>query len=55
VIFLGDLLDEGSVATDEKYEEYVNRFYAVFQKARESKVRYPHLKYSRMKFGCYPV
>jgi hypothetical protein len=18
-------------------------------------VRYPHLKYSRMKFGCYPV
>ena len=30
VIFLGDLIDEGSVATDVEYELYVNRFRQIF-------------------------
>lgn len=31
VCFLGDLLDEGSVATDDAYERYLKRFHSVFQ------------------------
>ena len=31
VIYLGDLLDEGSVALDSDYEEYFRRFNHVFQ------------------------
>lgn len=31
VCFLGDLLDEGSVASDDAYERYVKRFHGVFQ------------------------
>ncbi|XP_064618466.1 metallophosphoesterase 1 homolog [Lineus longissimus] len=42
VIFMGDLLDEGSITTNDRYEEYVNRFYAIFQKARESKMIFLH-------------
>lgn len=32
VIFLGDLLDEGSTATDKEFYSYVERFYNIFQK-----------------------
>ncbi|KAK5648333.1 hypothetical protein RI129_003225 [Pyrocoelia pectoralis] len=32
VIFLGDLLDEGSSANDKEFNLYVNRFYKIFQK-----------------------
>lgn len=31
IVFLGDLLDEGSTATDNDYEIYVQRFQSVFQ------------------------
>lgn len=31
VCFLGDLLDEGSVATDDAYERYLKRFHGVFK------------------------
>jgi len=31
VIFLGDLLDEGSVATDDEYMTYIRRFHNVFR------------------------
>ena len=31
VIFLGDLLDEGSIASDDEYINYVNRFHSVFR------------------------
>ena len=30
VIFLGDLLDEGSEATDELYQQYTRRFHNIF-------------------------
>ena len=38
VIYLGDLLDEGSVAEDSEYEEYFLRFNHVFQLDRHVKV-----------------
>ena len=38
VIYLGDLLDEGSVALDSDYEEYFRRFNHVFQLDRHEKV-----------------
>ena len=38
VIYLGDLLDEGSVALDSDYEEYFRRFNHVFQLDRHVKV-----------------
>lgn len=31
VCFLGDLLDEGSVASDDEYERYLKRFHRVFE------------------------
>ncbi|CAG9133473.1 unnamed protein product [Plutella xylostella] len=30
VVFLGDLMDEGSIATDEQYARYVNRIFDIF-------------------------
>jgi metallophosphoesterase superfamily enzyme len=30
VVFLGDVMDEGSVATDEEFKRYVERFHNVF-------------------------
>jgi predicted MPP superfamily phosphohydrolase len=35
IVFMGDLLDEGSTATDEEYETYVARFNSVFATDRE--------------------
>ena len=29
-IYLGDLIDEGSIAIDDEYEEYTNRFFNIF-------------------------
>jgi len=31
VVFLGDLLDEGSIASDDEYMSYIHRFYHVFR------------------------
>lgn len=31
IIFLGDLIDEGSVAGEQEYKEYVQRFYKIFE------------------------
>lgn len=30
IVFLGDLMDEGSVAKDDEFQRYVNRFKDVF-------------------------
>ena len=38
VIFLGDNLDEGEIATDEEFHEYIKRFQSVFQKVEFHKV-----------------
>ncbi|XP_078610921.1 metallophosphoesterase 1-like isoform X1 [Branchiostoma floridae x Branchiostoma japonicum] len=38
VIFLGDLEDEGSVASDEEYSDYVQRFYQIFHVPTETKL-----------------
>ena len=38
VIFLGDLLDEGSLASDEEYTSYVQRFNTVFQTSNHIQV-----------------
>lgn len=37
VCFLGDLLDEGSIATDESYQRYVKRFNSVFSVTKSVK------------------
>ena len=30
ILFMGDLLDEGSIANDVQFEQYVDRFYKIF-------------------------
>lgn len=30
VVFLGDLLDEGSTSTDDEYKTYIKRFFRIF-------------------------
>ncbi|XP_025080618.1 cell division control protein 1-like isoform X2 [Pomacea canaliculata] len=40
VVFLGDLMDEGSKATQEEYKSYVERFHSVFYLMKGSKVIY---------------
>ena len=39
VVFLGDLLDEGSIASAEEYQRYVGRFWSIFSVPRNTKVR----------------
>ncbi|XP_064607270.1 metallophosphoesterase 1-like [Liolophura sinensis] len=42
VVFLGDLLDEGSVATDEEFEDYTRRFQSIFStRANVQRVHIP--------------
>ncbi|KAL3284585.1 hypothetical protein HHI36_018742 [Cryptolaemus montrouzieri] len=36
-IFLGDLMDEGSTATNEEYNEYLTRFFDIFPKSGNTK------------------
>ncbi|KAF0302578.1 uncharacterized protein FJT64_025320 [Amphibalanus amphitrite] len=38
VVFLGDLLDEGSIASPEEYRRYVSRFWSIFSTPRNIKV-----------------
>lgn len=38
IIFLGDLMDEGSIATDQEYDHYIKRFFEIFPN------NIPHLK-----------
>ncbi|XP_066292833.1 metallophosphoesterase 1 homolog isoform X1 [Branchiostoma lanceolatum] len=38
VVFLGDLEDEGSVASDVEYSDYVRRFYQIFHVPAETKL-----------------
>lgn len=38
VIFLGDLLDEGSIASDVEYQGYVDRFNVIFNSTGYAKV-----------------
>ena len=40
VIFLGDLFDEGSVATDDEFQDYVTRFHKLFPLPKNVKVAY---------------
>ncbi|KAK7498476.1 hypothetical protein BaRGS_00010136 [Batillaria attramentaria] len=40
VVFLGDLMDEGSKATRSEYESYLSRFHSIFYPIRDSKVVY---------------
>jgi len=41
-VFLGDLIDEGSIAFDEEYEEYTQRFFNIFpQKSTKSSIFIP--------------
>ena len=40
VIFLGDLFDEGSVATALEYQRYKARFHSIFYPSQSSKVRF---------------
>lgn len=35
VVFLGDLIDEGSKASDEEYDSYMERFRAMFYPAKD--------------------
>ncbi|XP_074648729.1 metallophosphoesterase 1 homolog [Tubulanus polymorphus] len=37
VVFLGDLLDEGSISSDQQYQIYVDRFRQVFHEAYQTK------------------
>lgn len=39
VIFLGDLMDEGSTATESEYKEYVRRLFNIFLKGPSGNVR----------------
>lgn len=38
-VFLGDLMDEGSIATDEEYNENLIRFFNIFPKPGDNKVK----------------
>lgn len=38
IIFLGDIMDEGSKATDLEYESYFNRFNNIFYEKKHTKV-----------------
>ena len=40
VIFMGDLIDEGSEAEDDKYEEYVERFNSIYPKTEAANMIY---------------
>ncbi|XP_047003071.1 uncharacterized protein LOC124621082 isoform X1 [Schistocerca americana] len=40
VIFLGDLMDEGSVATREEYQRYIERFFNIFHTPQEIQAIY---------------
>ena len=40
VIFLGDLFDEGSRATDDEFKDYVDRFRKLFPLPRSVKVAF---------------
>lgn len=42
VVFLGDILDEGSIATNEEYGRYMKRFYDVFNVDPSVKVSTVH-------------
>ena len=44
VLFLGDLMDEGSVATDEEYDISYKRFQEVFIDAANTKVSIAHIQ-----------
>lgn len=47
VIFLGDLMDEGSKATEKDYAVYIERFHRIFYRARKKKVcSIPSFKHS---------
>jgi len=38
VVFLGDIMDEGSIATDDEYRRYVERFNDLFHVSHTVKV-----------------
>jgi hypothetical protein len=38
VVFLGDIMDEGNIATNDEYRRYIERFYDVFHVNRRVKV-----------------
>ena len=40
VVYLGDLMDEGSKATDEEYKTYFYRFLDIFSPAKNTKVNF---------------
>lgn len=42
VVFLGDIMDEGSIATNEEYRRYIKRFYDVFHVNPSVKVSTVH-------------
>jgi len=39
IVFLGDLLDEGNIATAQEYKQYVQRFRRIYQNRNYKKVR----------------
>jgi hypothetical protein len=43
VIFLGDLMDEGSTATDAEFKRYRGRFFNIYPKSSSSKVISEHM------------
>jgi hypothetical protein len=43
VIFLGDLMDEGSTATDAEFKRYRGRFFDIYPKSSSSKVISEHM------------
>lgn len=42
VVFLGDLLDEGSTSTDDEYKTYIRRFFRIFLRAPFDSIRVSH-------------
>jgi len=38
VVFLGDIMDEGNIATDDEYRRYIERFNDVFHVSHRVKV-----------------
>lgn len=52
VVFLGDHLDEGSVATDPQYQRYVDRFRSIFVVPRNTKVRLESSSFHPCPINC---